>query len=123
MKSIRLLPLAVAAVSFAASAHTASPLPAVTDTNAPVAPLHYQSVFPEKTAADDNQPTPDKVWIQVNRALAGEAAPVAHANHGANAMRPATGQSGAQQDKDTRQAKPTSDPHQGHHMPTKEPTK
>lgn len=116
MKSTRLLPLAVAAVSFAASAHTTGSLPAVTDPNAPVAPLHYHSVFPESPARDDNQPTPDKVWIRANRELAGETLPAHHANHGTHAAQFPAGARPA-----TRDAKPAADPHHGQHMPPQPP--
>lgn len=119
MKSIRLLPLAVAAASFAVSAHAAGPLPAVTDPNAPVAPLQYQSILPDKAGADNNLPSPDKIWVQANRELAGGATTDPHAGHHPAAI-PTTSAPTVPPQQRPPEAKPAAGAHQGHHMPTKE---
>ncbi len=123
MKSTRLLPVAAAAVSFAASVHAAGPLPAVTDPAAPVAPLQYQSVFPQTTERGDNQPAPDTLWIKANRALTEEPAADPHAAHQAghgSADAPAGAPAAAATPATPVEAKPAADAHHGHHMPRKE---
>lgn len=119
MKTIRLLPLAVAAVSLAASAQTAKSLPAVTDSTAPVVPFIYQSVFSASGKRDEDQPTPDKLWIGANQQLAG-GSQSGHAGHiVAPAPAPAPASTTSQKT-EKRESKPQPAKHEGHRMPAKE---
>lgn len=73
MKFSHLL-LFAAGVPLLASAHAQHAMPAVTDANAPVTPLQYQSVFADYAVVKDAPQSPDKDWIRANRALLGEEA-------------------------------------------------
>ena len=119
MKTIRLLPLAVAAVSLAASAQSVRPLPAVADPAAPVAPLIYQSAFPDSGQRMEDQPTPDQLWVGANRQVAGSAAAAGHAGHAGHVMTaPAT--AGAVTPAASKSTKPAANKHDGPHAPAKE---
>lgn len=121
MKTIRLLPLAAAAVSLAASAQTARPVPAVADPAAPVAPISYQSVFPVSGTQTEHQPSPDLQWGAANRQVAtpvaaGHGGHGAHAGHGQHAApAPVAPQMPAPSP-----GKPGATKHDGHHPPSKE---
>lgn len=54
------------------SAQTARIVPAAANPDAAVAPLHYRSVFADTLPAAEPSQTPDKNWIQANRAVAGD---------------------------------------------------
>lgn len=119
MKTIRLLPLAAAAVSLAASAQSARPLPAVADPAAPVAPLTYQSVFSDSGKRTQDQATPDQLWIGANQQVAGGSAPGAHAGHAGHAMAPSPTAAAAKPVAEP-VSKPAASKHDGHHAPAKE---
>ncbi len=93
MKRNRLLLLAVAGFPLLAHAQAA---PAVTDAAARVPPLAYQSAFADYRPPAAAPASPDKVWIQANREVSGQA------------VQPAA----AAKPKDA----PADDPHKGHHM-------
>lgn len=93
MKRTRLLLLAGACLPLLVQAQ---PAPKVTDADATVPPLTYQSAFADYRPAAAAKTSPDKVWIAANREVSGQADQAAPAARPDNA--------------------PAADPHKGHHM-------
>jgi hypothetical protein len=85
MKPSSLLLCAVAGVPLIVSAQTARMMPAAADSNAPVPPLQYRSVFAGYAASKEPRQTPDKTWAQANRDVTGEIAPLQDAPVAASA--------------------------------------
>ena len=66
--------LFAAGVSLLACAQAEQTFPSAADTNAPVTPLQYQSVFANVVASKEAQQSPDKRWARANRVVLGEEA-------------------------------------------------
>lgn len=73
MKISHLL-LFAAGVPMLASAQAQQAMPAAADANAPVTPLQYQSVFTDYMPQKEAPQSPDKGWVDANRALLGDEA-------------------------------------------------
>lgn len=73
MKFSNLL-LFAAGVPLLAAAQVDRATPAVSNANAPVAPLQYQSVFADYVVAKEPAQSPDKGWVRSNRAVLGDQA-------------------------------------------------
>jgi len=71
MKFSHLLLLA-AGVPLLASAQAQQAMPAAADANAPIAPLHYQSVFTDSVGSKETPQSPEKGWVRANRTLLDE---------------------------------------------------
>ncbi|HEV7815030.1 MAG TPA: hypothetical protein VGP06_08005 [Janthinobacterium sp.] len=78
MNRFRLLLLAVAGVPLLIHAQPARVAAAVTDANATVAPLQYQSAFAGYQPNPEPKASPDKVWIQANRDVSGVSEDASH---------------------------------------------
>lgn len=109
MKSHHLLLLAVASAPLLVHAEPVPTSMAVTDANAAVPQLNYQSAFAEYKPAGELQTTPDKVWVRSNQQVstqessgASETLPVQMNHAPAEHTEPA--------------ATPAADPHKGHNM-------
>lgn len=113
MNRFSLLLLAAAGVPLLVHAQAVRTPAAVTDPNATVPALQYQSVFTGQPAQPESAPTPDKVWVQANRDVAGSG----HGGHGAHgaAAAPAPAPAPAAPDGQAKPAKPAAaDPHKDH---------
>jgi hypothetical protein len=111
MNRFRLLLCAVAAAPLLVHAQSDRAPAVVNDPGVRVAPPRYQSAFDGYQRASDAQPSPDKVWVQANRELAGDAAGGKMVDYPAQPAAPAD----AGKAKDA----PAAEPHKGHHMNTK----
>lgn len=119
MKINRLLPLAAAVASLAASAQTTRPVLAVADPAAQVAALNYQSVFPSSATPPEEQPSPDLLWVDANRQVAGPSLGMGHAGHAVTEKTPEAATQAAQET--SKQVETRGMPkHDGHHAPVKE---
>jgi hypothetical protein len=72
MKRLCLLLCAALGAPLIASAQTARIVPAAADADAAAAALQYRSVFADTLPAAQPKQTPDKNWVEANRAVAGE---------------------------------------------------
>ena len=82
MNRFSLLLLAAAGVPLLVHAQAVRTPAPVTDPNATVPALQYQSVFTGQPATPESASTPDKVWVQANRDVAGGSGHGAHGAHG-----------------------------------------
>ncbi|HAT32228.1 MAG TPA: hypothetical protein DCW29_15680 [Janthinobacterium sp.] len=112
MKRYRSLLFAVVGVSFASSVAAIGISPKVTDANAPVAAPQYRSAF-DVSATPVATPTPDKVWLQANKDVAGQSE---HAMGGAAQMASAPASPAAEP---ASAPAPAPSAHQGHDMTMK----
>lgn len=96
MKRISLLLLAAAGLPLLVHAQSARSPAAVTDANAVVPALQYESVFAARPAGQEAPATPDKIWLKANQDLAGSAGHGAHGMHGMHGMHGSQGAQGAQ---------------------------
>lgn len=119
MKIHRLLPLAATVASLAASAQTARPVLAAADAAAQVAPLHYQSVFSAGATRTEEQASPDLLWVDANRQVAGPSLDNGHAGHAATGQTSAPATPAGQGN--VKPVDPRDQPkHDTHHAPAKE---
>lgn len=141
MKRISLLLLAAAGLPLLVHAQSARSPAAVTDANAVVPALQYESVFAARPAGQEAPATPDKIWLKANQDLAGSAGHGAHGMHGMHGMHGSQGAQGTQGSQGahgahgaetvpapaapsasgaaapaTPKAQPADDPHKGHKM-------
>lgn len=112
MKYIRLLLLAVTGLPFHVDAQSAQTPAAAMEASPTPAPLTYQSVFASYQRLVESNTSPDQLWRQANRTVAG---PLAHSAHGAAPMvMPAPAAA-----VETPRLPRVDDPHTGHSMPMK----
>lgn len=109
MKRYHLLLLAVASAPLLIHAEPVRKSTAVTDVNAAVPQLSYQSAFTYYKPARDSQTTPDKTWVRANQEVSGQESSDASSGTGTqkNQEKPAVGKPGVV---------PDADPNKGHNM-------
>ena len=105
MNRFSLLLLAAAGAPLLVHAQAARTPAAVTDPNAAVPAIQYRSVFTDQPSAA--AATPDKVWVQANRDVAGSPG---HGGHGMQGNAGAPAQPAPAHPTQP----PAADPHQGH---------
>lgn len=109
MKRYHLLLLAVAGAPLLIHAEPVRTSTAVTDANAAVPQLNYQSAFSDYKPAGDSQATPDQVWVRSNQQVTGQ-----DSSGAPESMPMQMKHTPAAQDKPS--AMPAADPHKGHNM-------
>lgn len=109
MKRYDLLLLAVASAPLLIHAEPVRTSTAVTDANAAVPQLSYQSAFAESKPAVKPQTTPDRIWVRSNQQVSGEESSNASTSMPMqmNHEPPAQGKPAAM---------PAADTHKGHNM-------
>ena len=109
MKRYHLLLLAVASAPLLVHAEPVRTSTAVTDPNAAVPQLHYQSAFANYKPLGEQQATPDKLWVRSNQEVSGQ-----ESSGDSETMTMQMNHTPAVQGKPA--AMPAADPHKSHNM-------
>lgn len=111
MKRYHLLLLAVASAPLLIHAEPVGTPAAVTDVNAAVPQLSYQSAFSEYRPAGDPKVSPDKVWVRSNQLVSDQ-----ESTGASQGMSMPMQMNHAPVEQEKPAAKPAADPHKGHDM-------